>query len=406
MSGPGRLMPFPEQRVLENTAFVLGLVPTSVQAVLLPVWSVEVRATVTEGQPYELVDRFVERAIGECGLRSAAELAAFLALDPALLRQALAFLTAIEHVTGADGRIGLTELGRRSMADGTRYTVIRGDRRRLYFDGFRSRPLTAPHYTSATVSFVPRDGPAPRHRGRVVRRLDSPAFREDAVRELADHPDRARFNLPPGIEDPVRVGVPEKVYLPVYAVRAVEDDGRVRHLVHTAAHDGRHDPDLTAACEETPAFVADLWGAETSGIAGVEEQIQRWLSEHGLGRYRPAWDRRHGGWRVTLPPGAFDGPEGLGPARIGTHELLDGGSFFQLWCADRDSRAWALVERLDSSLTARLREDPAAVGTGVAALSRQLELAPPPSWEVLARAAEQKGKHGLVRVLRRIRKEQ
>ncbi|MFJ8109161.1 hypothetical protein [Streptomyces sp. NPDC096132] len=409
MSGQDRLMPFPEQRVLENAAYVLGLVPTSVQTVLLPVWSVEVRATVTEGQPYDCVDRFVERGIGEGGLRTAAELAAFLALDPALVRQALAFLTAIEHVTDVGGRVGLTELGRRSMREGTRYTVIRGDRRRLYFDGFQSRPLTAAHYTSSTVTFVLPDGSAPRHRGAMVRRLDSPGFREDALKELADHPERARFNLPPGIENPERVGAPEKVHLPVYAVRAVEDDGRVRHLVYTPAHDGEHDPDLSAVCEETPAFVADLWRAETRAVSGVGERIHRWLSEKELAQYEPEWDRRHGGWRVTLPPGAFDAPGALGLARVGTHQMLTGGAFFQLWCADRDTRAWALLARLDSPLAARLRDGPDAVRAHVDCLSRQLEIRPPMPLDVLARAAEQKGRYGLARLLRRagvIKKEQ
>ncbi|MFI7504793.1 hypothetical protein ACIBVL_41250 [Streptomyces sp. NPDC049687] len=410
MSGRDRLMPFAEQRVLENAAFVLGLVPTSVQAVLLPVWSVEVRATVTEGRPYELVDRFVERAIGVGGLGSAGEIAAFLALDPALVRQALAFLTAIEHVTDVGGRVVLTELGRRSMRDGTRYTVVRGDRRRLYFDGFRSRPLTAAHYTSSAVTFVPQGGTAPRHHGSVVRRLDSPGFRDDAVTELANHRDRARFNLPPGIENPERVGEPEKVHLPVYAVRAVEDDGRVRHLVYTPAHDGEHDPDLSAVCEETPAFVADLWSAETGVVSGVAEKIRRWLSRRNLAQYEPEWDRRHGAWRVTLPPGVFSAPDGLGLARVGTYQVLGGGPFFQLWCADRDTRAWALVERLDSSLAARLRDGPDAVRARVDALNRQLEIRPPAPLAVLTRAAEQKGMHRLARILRQteetIKKEQ
>ena len=394
-------MPFPEQRVLENAAFVLGLVPTSVQAVLLPVWSVEVRATITEGQPYELVDRFVERGIGDGGLRSVGELAAFLALDPALVRQALAFLTAIGHVTDIGGGVGLTELGRRSMRDGTRYTMIRGDRRRLYFDGFQSRPLTTAHYTSSTVSFVPPDRTAPRHRGSVVRRLDSPGFRDDAVTELSDHPDRARFNLPPGIENPERVGEPEKVHLAVYAVRAVEDDGRVRHLVYTPAHDGEHDPDLSAACEETPSFMTDLWSAETGAVSGVAQQIRRWLSSRNLAQYAPEWDQWHGAWRVTLPSGAFSAPDGLGLARLGSYQVLGSGPFFQLWCADRDTRAWALVERLESYLTARLCDDPDAVRARVENLSRQLEIRPPVSLEVLTRAAEQKGKEGLARRLRR-----
>ncbi|MEU2283401.1 hypothetical protein ABZ614_15995 [Streptomyces sp. NPDC013178] len=398
MSRRDRLMPYPEQRVLEDAAFVLGLVPTSVRAVLLPVWCAEVRATVTEGQPYELIDRFVERGIAEGGLGSAAELASFLALDPVLVRQALAFLTAIGHVTEVGGRVELTELGHRSTRDGTRYTVTRDDRRRLYFDGFQSRPLTAAHYTSATVTFVPSDGTERRHRGAPVPRLMPRVFRPEAVAELARHPDRERFNLPLGVEDPECVGAPESLHLPAYAVRAVEDDGRVRHLVYTQAHDGEHDPDLSAACERTPEFVTALWSAETEAAARVAERIGQWLSKRELAQYEPERDHRHGAWRVTLPPGVFRGADTVALADIGSYVLL-GGPFFQLWCADRDTRAWALVERLDACLAARLRHAPDGVRARVDCLSRQLELGPV-SLDVLVRAAEQVGKHGLARRLR------
>jgi hypothetical protein len=403
MSVRTRLMPYPEKRALENAAFTLGLVPTGIHTVLLPVWCAEVRATVTEGQPYELIDRFIERGVADGGLGSAEELASFLALDPALVRQALAFLTAIDHVTEQDGRIALTELGRRSVRDGTRYTVTRDDRRRLYFDGFQSRPLTAAHYTSATVTLLSGDEPVPEGDPGSMPPWLMPlplmprVFRPEAVRELADHPRRAHFNLPPGIENPECVGVPECLHLPAYAVRAVEGDGRVRHLVYTQAHDGEHDADLSAACEETSEFVTILWNEETGAAPRIGERIGKWLSRRELAQYPPVRDR-HGAWRVTLPPDRFLGEGPVGPADVGSYVVL-GGAFFQLWCTDRDARAWALVERLDACLGARLRRDPGDVRARVESLCRQLELGPV-GLDTLCRAAGQAGKHRLAERLR------
>jgi hypothetical protein len=43
-------------RSLEDAAFVQGVIPTSLLAVLFPVWCVEVEATVTKGEPYALIE--------------------------------------------------------------------------------------------------------------------------------------------------------------------------------------------------------------------------------------------------------------------------------------------------------------------------------------------------------------
>ncbi|MFD8999598.1 hypothetical protein ACFV0T_01205 [Streptomyces sp. NPDC059582] len=399
MSERNPLLPYPERRALEHAAFTLGLRPTSIHAVLLPVWCQEVRATVTDGQPYELIDRFVELGIAEGGFGSAAELASFLALDPALVRQALAFLTAIDHVTERDGRTELTGLGHRSVRDGTRYTVTRGDRRRLYFDGFQSRPLTTAHYRGATVAHIPHDDAgAARHRGTRPPRLMARPFRPEAVGELARDPQRARFNLPPGVENLECVGAPECLHLPAYVLRAVEDDGGVRHLIYTRAHDGEPDADLSAACERTPEFVHTLASEESGAVRSLAERIERWLSIRGLAQYPPVRDR-HGAWRVTLPPDRFHGDGRVRMSHIGSYVVLSG-AFFQLWCEDRETRSWALVERLDRHLGDRLRVDPGAVRTRVDSLCRQLELGPI-GLDTLRRAADSAGKAGLAERLRR-----
>ncbi|MGW2821207.1 hypothetical protein ACWC24_09405 [Streptomyces sp. NPDC001443] len=398
MSGATLRGPCPPYLALENAAFTLGLRPTGIHAVLLPVWCVQVRAKVTEAQPYDLIDRFVERGIAGAGLATAGELASFLAIDPVLVDRALAFLTSIDHVAEEDGRLSLTPLGRRSVKDGKRYTVKHDDRRRLYFDGFRSGALTTAHYHRDTVVRVPHDGTtAAWHRGGRPQRLMAHPFRDEAVRELADDPGREGFNLPAGVDDLERVGAPECLHLPAYVVRAVGDDGRTRQLVYTRAHDGEHDVLLSAACEQTPECVHALRNEELAAAPSVEQGITGWLSERGLGQYPPVRDPQ-GAWRVTLPRDRVgaDGPVGL--HRIGGFVVL-GRSFFQLWCEDRDTRAWALVERLDRQFGARLRHDPDGLRARVDSLSRQLELGRV-DLETLRRAAVAKGRRGLAERLR------
>jgi hypothetical protein len=256
-----RLMPYPEERALEHTVHALEAVPTRIHSVLLPVWCVEVEADVTEGEPYELIDRFLERGIAEAGLGTVGELAAFFALDPPLVGQAVRFLTAIGHVTEGDGRLSLTELGYRSVRDEVRYVVTRKDRRKLYFDGFDSRPLTRPYYDARKVGFLSgetlqealerRDGP------RLNMLNPSRDFRREALVELADSPERDRFNLPGRIDAPRAVGSADLVFLPAYLVRAVERGGRVRHFAYTPAAD-EYDPEITAACEAADGVASAL----------------------------------------------------------------------------------------------------------------------------------------------------
>lgn len=147
MTTAPRLMSFPEERVLEDAAFCQGIVPTRLYALLLPVWQVEIRADVTEGEDFFLIDRFLERGLRHGALHTVDELATFFALDHALVAQAVRFLTAIGHLREeSGGRLSLTPLGQRSVDDDIRYVVTRQDRRKLYFEALSCTPLTQAHY--------------------------------------------------------------------------------------------------------------------------------------------------------------------------------------------------------------------------------------------------------------------
>lgn len=371
MSG-ARLIPYPEVRALEDAAYGNGLVPTRIFALLLPIWSVEVRATVTEAEDYELIDRYLEKAIAEAGLHTVADLAGFFALDPVVVDRALRFLTAIEHVSVSGDRYSLTELGLRSVRDQKSYRVTVHDRRKLYFDGYGSRPLTRPYYDSGAVTFLePAElSTVDSRSGSMFTTLAnlSGGFRREALAEVAGRPDRDAFNLPTRIDNPESVGE-TVVYLPIYLVRGLEPGGRPRYLAYSQVGD-QADQYLTGICEQTPEIVGVCENDAGAGNGTGRERIAEWLRKRNLGGQGP--ELVAGGlWRVTFPAAAFDGSLGL--SQVGSYVVL-GNTFFHVWCTDRRIRQAALVERLNAYLGARSHVDEDLVRQRLVRLTDQLRL--------------------------------
>jgi hypothetical protein len=138
----------PIRRVLEKVTALPGIEPLRIFPLLLPMWAVHIRSVVKETQPYEIFDRYLSRAIGRAGLRDVPSLAAFFAVEPALVERALRFLDALGHLHRDGGVLSLTPIGMASVADGQRY-VFKEDRQVLYFDGFTGTPLPKSHYEGA-----------------------------------------------------------------------------------------------------------------------------------------------------------------------------------------------------------------------------------------------------------------
>lgn len=402
MSARTRLIPYPEERALEDAAYARGVVPTRIFAVLLPVWCVEVKATVTEGEPYELIDRYLERGIAAAGLDTVADLARFFALDEILVDRALRFLTAIGHVTDSGGRLTLTELGHRSVHDQVRYVITREDRRKMYFDAFGSRPLTRRYYDTRTVTFLSgealeavlarRDGP------RFQMLCCTRGFRREALTELACHPDRDHYNLPERIDGPESLGE-EYVYLPLYIVRAVQQGGQVRHLAYTQVG-SEADPDVTTLCEQTPEVVGVCESEERAARSHADQTwVTEWLRKRNLdGRGPVRLDDDT--WRVTLPGASFDTTGPLSISKLGSFVIV-GNDFFHVWCEDERVRRRALLERIDSYLSSRVRIDRTDTDQRITQIARQLDLG---AIDVgtLHRMAVKAGKHGLAAQLDRV----
>ncbi|MFI9227856.1 hypothetical protein [Streptomyces rimosus] len=403
MTTAPRLMPFPEERVLEDAAFGQGVVPTRLYALLLPVWEVEIRADITEGEDFFVIDRFLERGLRLGALRTVDELATFFALDRALVMQAVRVLTAIGHLQETAGRLSLTTLGQRSVDDDIRYVMTRQDRRKLYFEALSCTPLTRAHYDDEVVTMLSGEALAKALRPDRYPRFTpvhvTSGFDRSALDRLRSHKDRARFNLPVAMDALESLGE-ELVFLPVYLVRSHSG-----LLVYGQAGAGTaHDPELSDLCARTPQLTSALDNEETAQEPDehVLRAARNWLREQGLDTVAPEQDG-DGTWSVSLPATAF-GEKGLPVSRIGTYRVA-GSRFFRLWCPDETQRKYALLRRLDQRLGARRQVTRQEAEEIVARLSRQLRLEPP-ALSRLLRGAERTGLRSLEAQLAQLNKEQ
>ncbi|MCH7231610.1 hypothetical protein L0U85_12220 [Glycomyces sp. L485] len=396
MSRPDQLFPYPRERVVDNARHEMGLMPTRIVACLLPLWRIEVEATVTEGRPYELLDRFLEAAIADAGFDTVRELALFLSLDETLVDRVLRFLARTGHLVESGGHYSLTALGRRSVENGKRFEVIKADRRVLYFEALGSQPLTRIYYDSKTVTIL-GEFDAVRLLGQKsgvrFRRIGVPIGRAaNALQDLMNRRDRDRFNLPEGIEDLRPLGSDRPAYLPVYLVRAEPSAGPARYLAYTQASAG-HDPELSEVFEQHPYVRAHMEQLETEGLGGGDEQnIAAWAEFKDLGQ-RPDVRQVDRTWRVLLPEREFTREGGLTISQIGQYKVSRN-TVFQLWCASAHARTRALLDRAAGYLGAARNPEPDLVEARLHQFARQLEFEPM-SLDSLAALAANAGNHHL-----------
>ncbi|MFD7071749.1 hypothetical protein ACFV97_31470 [Streptomyces sp. NPDC059913] len=402
MTTAQRLMPFPQERVLEDAAFGHGIVPTRLYALLLPVWQVEIRADITEGEDFFLIDRFLGRGLRHGRLHTVDELASFFALDRALVAQAVRFLTAIGHVRESGGRLALTSLGQRSVDDDIRYVVTRQDRRKLFFEALSCTPLTRAHYDEEVVTLLSGDRlsqvTGSDHYPRFTPLLVTSGFDRLALDRLRNREDRARFNLPAAL-DALESVDEQLVFLPVYLVR-----GRKGLLVYGQAGAGlAHDPELSELCARAPELTHTLDNEEKEDEAGdrIRRAAQNWLRKQEFTSVAPEQDD-DGAWSVSLPAAAF-GDNGLPVSRIGTYRMV-GSRFFRVWCPAETPRKRALLDRLDQRLGSRRQVTRREAEDLIARLSRQLDLEIP-DLSTLRGGAEKTGLSGLAAQLARLEEE-
>lgn len=384
------------ERALEDALYAQGVTPTRLFRILFPVWSVEIEADVIDGEPYALIDKYLERGIAEAGLTGRDALADFLGLDRVVVDRALRFLSAIGHLAGADGSLTLTDLGVRSLREDRRYEVTRRDRRKLYFDAFASRPLIREYYDADDVTFLPGPSSAD-DRFQPLQSFELRGFRPEALAELARNQDRDKYNLPEPVTAPAQVGEAVLVYLPMYVIRATDPNGRPRHLVYTQVADTL-EPFMTELCAQTPELTT--W-FETENAYGRDDgdRIRKWLTANDLDTKTLRQDG--GSWQVTLPATAFGDNAPLTLSKAGSYVILRDGSLLQTRCSDRNLREQALLKRLDDYLVNRRNPAREPTESHISRLSRQLDVRTPdiPSAQALATAH---GKTALAKQLSRL----
>jgi hypothetical protein len=212
----------PMREVVRRVGALPGVRPVRFVPLLLPMWAVDVLATVREAQPYDVFDRYLTRALAEAGLSGIAELATFFGVEPVLVDRTARFLEGLGHVRRTDGGLTLTELGRRSMTDGRRYRLSRNRRLTWLFDGGAGEPVPHAHATHAVwlpepaltlpdgTAFTPLTASAP---------AGLPA---GAVDRLLARDDVADFTGP-AVPVAVEASAPRPVWLPVYLVECEDE---------------------------------------------------------------------------------------------------------------------------------------------------------------------------------------
>lgn len=232
--------------------------------VLWPVWEAEVEVEVLRERPFGLIDRFLVRAMADGGFDTAGEIADFLGLSPELIDRAVRRLRRLGHLEPEDGgdpgRLGLTGLGRRALADGMRYEPAR-THHVVLFDAMSGEPLPARYQAAAVVRLT---SPARTVDGVVFHPLFAPAAPHAIAAALADRPDRVAIGLPVEGDDLEVVAV-RRTLLPAYVVQTAGDD----LLVYTAAAvapDAILSP-VAAALPSLRAAIAS-WAADRPEPAG------------------------------------------------------------------------------------------------------------------------------------------
>jgi hypothetical protein len=380
---------YPPVRAVEHAAGLPGVRPLRLFPVLWPLWRAETAASFYDERAYEVIDRFLVLAVRDAGLRTTIELAAFYGVPVPLVQRCARFLAAIGHVLIDGEIITLTELGRRSAADETRYEP-RESRQDIFIDQFTEQPLPRAYYHGSVPVFDSTEVPSDQVSGRIrFHPLYAPAlFRDDLVLRLREREDRAEYNLPRMLRD-LRVIGNRPAFLPGYVIETAGSG----LLVYTPVTSER-DVFYEKIASQAP-ILDQLISADQSPDPG--QVWTEWLAEgHGavtLGQLP------NGVWRATLRADAFGPGAKLPLSRLGSFEMRKR-RFLQLWCDNAALRSRALNERA-LAMTATFGVTKDELRQRIATLATQLEV-PEPDLAALRRYGEQNGLHPSVARLDRL----
>lgn len=361
-------------RALEHCLSMPDVQPQRFFATLFPLWQVEISAKVYDSEPYDVLDKFIERAIEDGGIDSADGLAEFYGLERSLVDRVLYFLATIGHITKNGHTVTLTEFGRQSLRQDKRQ-VWKESRQKLLFDGFTSSPLPRKHYSDAVKlvrsSELPREKTLDRSQFQALAGdVTGPTegFNANAVQRLSELPDRDQYNLPHGLHE-VEILNFDQVYLPVYLIEVVSAGSEKTGYLAFSEVDGERDSFVESLANGNPLIRRML---DAEDMPDPEARLGRWLEKHGY-RADALCRQPNGVWRATLPAADFgDNGEKFRFTKLGSFQV-DGRHFLQLWCDSAEIRRRTVRERGLRLLNLRelTRE---ALLNRLRSLSRQLEV--------------------------------
>jgi hypothetical protein len=325
---------YPATRAVEHAARLPGIRPIRLFPLLWPLWQVETSADVHERQDFEVIDHFVMRAVGECDIRDRAGLVTFLNLPAGLVDRCLTFLATIQQVSLNGSAVELTPLGQQSLNAGVRL-VPTTSRLTILIERQSGRPLPRDYYSGrVTVLDTPEIAAGQlADRSRFLQVFTTAPFRPDVIREIEQHPDRADFNLPGQLHN-LRMEGARDGFLPSYLVETADH----RILAYTGVAEAR-DEFLEQLCTET--LIEHL--IEAKRIRPPREVWSEWLrasTAYADGRLVESAE----GWQVVMDAAAFGDAPRIPLARIGSYQFRDN-LVIRVWCADRETRRRALIER-------------------------------------------------------------
>ncbi|WP_376796869.1 hypothetical protein [Thermogemmatispora sp.] len=391
-------------RVLATVQAVTGLVPLRQFRLLFPLWCISIQGRQYEKRPYELLERFLERAIGEAELQTAGELARFFGLPQPAVTKTLDFLRTVGHVSGDDEHLRLTDLGQASLQSGLFLRPLESQRL-LYFEAFDSQPLPRSYYEYE--SLILSEAEAALLSDRTITRLYSGQlesyFDPLRLRQLAERPDREQYNLPSELElGPDAIRKVTRAYFPLTVIEAHAYDNGDRqgsrpHYLALSPIAGHRDLFFERLIQNKPAIAYSFPTLDEREIpAAIERHASR------LGVQLPGEGRiarsPSGLWQLVLSPRLFQKAE-AGPglalrlSDLGNVRQEDG-YFFQLWCEDKMLRCRSVLEQTLLFMEREQRKKQplfrASILQVMEHVSRRLALAPPSWQELIAFAREQR----------------
>lgn len=344
MSENKRPVLYPPQRAIEHIQTMPGQTLVRLFAIFFPLWLVEASGTQEDARPYELMEHYIERGIGEGQLHTAGSLADFFCLDIKLVEKILLFLQTIGHVACTEGRWHLTQLGEKSRLAGKKF-VRQEKRLKFYFDGFHSRPLLQEHYNGIRpLAKEEIEEGARIYRGgaRFHQLISFRSWHPAALSILEKQNDRARYNLPEEAHDIKVLEEPVLTYMPMYIIETktqVAQSTASKYIAYTHVK-GRYDQFFSSLVNEYQ---------EVKSLLQAEKELRAdalwsaWLATKGLAHIQPM-QLANGVWQVILAPDVFSSQQkGFSLTDIGSYQL-EKGYFLRLWCDDVSLRRDAALD--------------------------------------------------------------